>query len=59
LGHTEELSLSEQEQKQKQEELNKVIREIKFTDFLQQLMDYGNINVLRNFTLRLQMEEKE
>lgn len=32
------------------------IKEIKFTDWIQRLVDYGNTRVLRNFRLRLEME---
>ena len=34
-----------------------VVVECKWTDFLQRLVDYGNVNILKSFQLRLKMED--
>ena len=38
-------------------EVHQIIRECKWTDKIQRLVDYGNANVLKSFNLRLEMEE--
>ena len=41
----------------RQEQVRQIIRECKWTDKLQRLVDYGNANILKSFDLRLEMEE--
>ena len=38
-------------------EVHQIIRECKWTDKIQRLVDYGNANILKSFNLRLEMEE--
>jgi len=43
--------------RKQEEQVHQIIQECKWTDKLQRLIDYGNANVLKNFHLRLEIED--
>ncbi len=46
------------EQDEQKSSTDQVVRERKWTDFLQSLVDFGNKYALRNFQLQLAMQEE-
>jgi hypothetical protein len=50
-------STTGKENRRRQAEVRQIIREYKWTNKLQTLIDYGNDNILKTFHLRLKLEE--
>ena len=49
----------EDSQKRGKEKVYQIIQELKWTDKLQKLVDYGNVKIFKSFKLRLEIDDEE